>query len=114
MNKTALANKYEFEFYDGTKCYMTLSFIALKKLSSKNRSLYERCQSVMARGGKDEFDTLSVLYAAYICANMDSGETLLTEDEFIEKCGCDREAIMSALTAMTTPKKAKASAVRSN
>lgn len=114
MDKTALSTKYTFEFYDGTTCQMTLAFIYLKRLSSKNRNLYERCQKVMAGGAKDEFDTLAVLYAAYVCANMDSGETLLTEDEFIEKCGFDRQAIMNALQAMTQPKKQKASEGRSN
>lgn len=113
MNKMALATKYVFEFYDGTTCEMTLAFIRLKMLSSKNKTLYTRCQSILANGGKDEFDTLTVLYAAYMCANMDS-ENVLTEDEFIEKCGTDREALMNALTAMTTPKKQKASADRSN
>ena len=113
MDKKALATRYTFEFYDGTTCEMTLAFIALKMLSSKNKTLYTRCQKVMANGGQDEFDTLTVLYAAYMCANMNS-ENVLTEDEFIEKCGTDREALMQAMTAMTTPKKQKASADRSN
>lgn len=108
MSKAYLATRYNFEFYDGSTCEMTLAFIQLKRLSSKNKSLYERCQKIMANGGKDEFDTLTVLYTAYICANMDS-ENLLTEDEFIEKCGSDRQALMDALTALTTPKKRKAS-----
>ncbi len=113
MSKTALATRYKFEFYDGSTCEMTLAFILLKKLSSKNKALYDRCQKVMANGGKDEFDTLTVLYAAYMCANMDS-ENLLTEDEFIEKCGCDRYALNDALQAMTNPKKRKASENPSN
>ena len=113
MDKMALATKYTFEFYDGTTCEMTLAFIRLKMLSNKNKNLYDRCQRVMGRGGKDEFDTLTVLYAAYICANLDS-ENVMTEDEFIEKCGCDRQALMDALTALTNPKKQKASADHSN
>lgn len=113
MDKTALATRYTFEFYDGSTCQMTLAFIQLKRLASKNKPLYDRCQKVMANGGKDEFDTLTVLYAAYMCANMDS-ENILTEDEFIEKCGCDRQALMDAMEAMTTPKKRKASANHSN
>ena len=113
MEKNFLATRYTFEFYDGTTCEMTLTFIALKKLSSKNKNLYDRCQKIMANGGKDEFDTLTVLYTAYVCANMDN-ETIMTEDEFIEKCGCDRQALMEALTAVTNPKKAKASENRSN
>lgn len=111
MSKVHLATRYNFEFYDGSTCEMTLAFIQLKRLSSKNKSLYDRCQKIMANGGKDEFDTLTVLYTAYVCANMDN-EILLTEDEFIEKCGCDRQALMDALTALTTPKKQKASVNR--
>jgi hypothetical protein len=113
MEKNALATRYNFEFYDGSTCEMTLAFILLKRLSSKNKSLYERCQKVMAHGAKDELDTLTVLYTAYICANMDD-ESPMSEDEFIEKCGCDRQAIMRALQELTTAKKQKASAVRSN
>lgn len=113
MNKTALATRYEFEFFDGTKCEMTLAFILLKTLASKRKALYDRCQKVMVNGAKDEFDNLTVLYAAYVCANMDS-ENLYTEDEFIEKCGCDREAVGNALTALMQPKKQKASESRSN
>ena len=113
MDKNALATEYTFEFYDGTACRMTLAFIRLKKLSSENKSLYERCQKVLAHGAKDEFDTLSVLYAAYVCANM-GGDEIMTEDEFIEKCGSDRQAIMTALECMISPKKQKASASRSN
>jgi hypothetical protein len=113
MDKFALATGYEFEFYDGSKCQMTLAFIRLKMLSGKNKKLYERCQQVMANGGKDEFDTLTVLYAAYVCANLNS-DNLLTEDEFIEKCGCDRKALMDALETLTNPKKQKASEDRSN
>lgn len=113
MDKNALATRYTFEFYDGTTCEMTLAFIRLKMLSSKNKNLYDRYNKIMAAGGKDEFDTLTVLYAAYCCANMDS-ENLLTEDEFIEKCGCDRYALNEALQAMTNPKKRKASDSPSN
>lgn len=113
MDKSALATRYEFEFYDGSTCQMTLAFILLKKLASKNKKLYDRCNKIMANGGQDEFDTLTVLYTAYVCANMDS-ENLLTEDEFIEKCGCDRYALNEALTALTNPKKRKASDSHSN
>jgi hypothetical protein len=113
MEKTALSNRYKFEFQDGSTCEMTLAFILLKRLSSKNKRAYEACQKVMVNGPKDEFDMLSVIYAGYLCANMDK-ENLLTEDEFIEKCGCDRFEIMNAYDAMTNPKNRKASAVRSN
>lgn len=113
MKKTALATGYTFEFYDGTTCEMTLAFIRLKRLASKNKRAYEACQKVMTNGPQDEFDMLSVLYAAYLCANL-TEENLMTEDEFIEKCGTDRFAISDAFNEMTNPKKRTASVNRSN
>lgn len=113
MDKTALTGRYEFEFYDGTSCEMTLAFILLKKLSCKNKDLYKRCQKVMTNGPEDELDMIATLYAAYVCANMNE-ENLLTEDEFTEKCGCDRFALKDAFETMTNPKKRKASVDRSN
>ena len=104
MNKNALATKHEFEFADGTKVNMTLAFIKLKMLAAKDKRLYDRYMKIMSVGGKDEFDTLTVLYAAYVCANLDE-ENLLTEDEFIEKCGTDRYAVNEAMQVMTNPKK---------
>lgn len=113
MEKTALAGKYTFEFYDGTTCDMTLSFIQLKRLSSKKPSLYKRYQAVMNNKNPDELEMITVLYVAYVCANFDV-EPLLTEDEFMEKCGTDRFALKDAMEAMTNPKKRKASDSLSN
>lgn len=113
MDKTALSTGYTFEFEDGSTCQMTLSFIRLKRLAGKNKSLYERHQKVMMSGSKDELDTLTVLYAAYVCGNIDS-DNLMSEDEFLEKCGSDRVVINEAIGALTNPKNRKASAEPSN
>lgn len=108
MDSNVLTTGYTFEFEDGGTCQMSLSFIRLKRLSSKNRGLYERQQKIMTHGGKDEFDTLTVLYAAYVCANIDSDD-LMSEETFIERCGTDRFAVNEAMEALTNPKKRKAS-----
>lgn len=113
MDKNALSTGYTFEFEDGTTCQMCLSFIRLKRLAGKNKALYERHQKVMMNGSKDELDTLTVLYAAYVCANMDSAD-LMSEDEFLEKCGSDRVVVNEALGALTNPKNRQASANPSN
>lgn len=104
MSKNALSTIHEFELVDGSKVKMTLAFIKLKMLAAKNKELYNRQMKIMAKGGESEFDTLTVLYAAYVCANLDE-EKLMTEDEFIEKCGTDRYAMNEAMQAMTNPKK---------
>ena len=113
MENKALCTGYEFEFIDGEKCWIALSFIRLKRLASKNKPLYERYQKIMVQGTKTEFDILTVLYAAYVCANIDKDD-ILTEDEFIERCGDDHVVIFEALDAVTNPKKRQASASPSN
>lgn len=104
MDKSALATTYKYTFEDGSTCEMTLAFIRLKRLSSKNRHLYDAYNKIMVNGPKEELEMMTVLYAAYVCANLDS-ENLLTEDEFIEKCGSDRQAVREALERLINPKK---------
>lgn len=97
----------EFEFCDGTKTKMTLTFYALYQLKSKNKHLYSRYNQAMnnsANGGYDEIDMMTILYTAYICANANE-ENLLSEEEFIMNCGSDREAVGKAVQELTSPKK---------
>lgn len=106
MNKP-MNTTIDFEFYDGSKVTMTLTFYKLYQLKSKNQVLYNKYNRIMTAMSKetgDELDTISLLYVAYVCANMDS-EDLLTEEEFIEKCGFDRIAVGNAVRALTQPKK---------
>ena len=98
---------YEFEFQDGSKTGMTLTFYALYQLKTKNPMLYKkynRIMSAMAKSESDELDSVLLLYVAYVCAHMDEAE-VMSEEEFILKCGFDREAIGNAAKALTTAKK---------
>lgn len=97
----------EFEFCDGTTAKMTLMFYALYQLKNKNKALYNRYNQAMnasSKGDVDELDMITILYAAYICANMGE-ENLLSEEEFMIKCGSDRIAVGKAVEDLTTPKK---------
>jgi hypothetical protein len=101
----------EFEFCDGTTAKMTLFFYALYQLKNKNKALYDRYNKVMtnqAKGIYDELEMITLLYVAYVCANLDE-ENLMSEEEFIMKCGADRKAVAEAAQELTSPKKAKAS-----
>lgn len=94
-----------FYFEDGTSCEMTLYFYALYQLRSKNKSLYDKYNRIMAnmsKGNYEELDQLTILYIAYLCA--DPAEPM-TEEEFILKCGCDRKALGKAFRYLTTAKK---------
>lgn len=97
----------EFKFFDGTTVEMTLFFYALYQLKNKNKPLYDRYNKIMtnqAKGIYDELEMITLLYVAYICANFDSEAPLMTEEEFIIKCGCDRGAVGKAVKDLTSPK----------
>lgn len=96
----------DFEFCDGTTAKMTLTFYALYQLKSKNKALYNRYNQAMnasAKGGYDELEMMTILYAAYMCANANE-ENVLSEEEFIMKCGSDRVAVGNAVKQLTSPK----------
>lgn len=96
----------DFELCDGSTVKMSLSFISIYRLKSRDKSLYDRYNATMnsiSKGNYDELDTITILYVAYMCANYDS-ENLLTEEEFIMQCGSDRAAVGKAVKALTSPK----------
>lgn len=110
-----LNTTYDFELADGNVVKMTLTFYALYQLRSKNKALYERynrCISNTSKGNLDELDTITILYAAYVCANVND-ENLMGEEEFIMLCGSDRTAVGNALGALINPKKTAGSVHRS-
>lgn len=104
MNKYELATIYPFEFCDGTTCNLTLSFARLRRLEGANPALFNRVMEIMARDCENIFEGLTVLYGAYVCANLDNGKKIISEEEFIERCGSDRKAVVDALKGLTTPK----------
>lgn len=109
MSNMKLNTIYDFEFADGSKAELTLAFYKLYQLRSKNKTLYDRYNKIMSKnsngGTPDELETITVLYVAYVCANMDKGE-LMDEDTFMMLCGSDRKAVNDAVTHLLTPKKA--------
>ena len=125
MDKIELATMHEFEFCDGTTCKLSLSFIRLKMLSSINPTLFGEVMEIMSRDCKDIFEALKVLYGAYVCANIEvekrdqkiffaKKRKLMSEEEFIERCGSDRIAVVEALQKVTDPKNRAASASHSS
>ena len=109
MNNKLLNTKYTFTFADDTTADLTLSFYALYQLKGANRDLYDRYNATTAKmasqKGKsyDELDMITILYTAYMCANLNEAD-LLTEEEFMIKCGSDRKSVASAISALMTPK----------
>lgn len=113
INKLNLATTVEHELFDGSTVKCTLAMYRLKMLASKNKKLYDTAMKVLGKGTEDVFESIRVIYAAYVCANMDSDD-LMTEDEFVMMCGSDYAGINMTVNALINPKKRKASADRSN
>lgn len=101
-----------YEFQDGDTCKMTLTFYKLYQLRAKNPGLYKKYATTINKGKNiEELDMITIMYTAYVCANMD--DMIMNEEEFMIKCGSDRTAIMNAYKVLTQPKKQTDSGERS-
>lgn len=96
---------YTFTFEDGDTAELTLAFYALYQLKAKNKSLYDEYNKIMTKGATEELDMITVLYAAYLCANITDTASCVSKEEFMIKCGSDRYAIKSAMESLVKPKK---------
>ena len=115
MDAKMLNTTIDFECFDGTTEKLTLTFYALYQLKAKNKALYERYNAVMGSQSKNSYDELgmvTILYVAYMCAHLND-ENVLSEEEFIYKCGFDRVAVANAVKALTQAKNSKVSVPRS-
>ena len=92
-----------FALADGTETDLTLTFYALYLMKSKHKGLYDRYNKIMAHGVTEELEMVTVLYTAYVCAHLND-ENLMTEEEFMIGCGCDRKAVAETVKKLTTPK----------
>ena len=96
---------YEFTFEDGESVKMTLAFYFLYQLKNINKGLYDRYNKIMTTGAKEEIEMITILYAAYICANITDASNCMSEEEFMIKCGSDRFAVKAAVEGLTKAKK---------
>lgn len=103
-----LTTYYDFPLADGTTAKMSLSFYSVYQLKNFNKDLYRRYNDVfMKQNDKkyqyDELDNITILYAAYVSANL-KDENMMSEEEFIMMCGSDREEVAKAIQALIKPK----------
>jgi len=113
MKKLQLATTVEHEIFDGSTVKCTLAMFQLKRLASKDKKLYDLVMKVLSKGTEDIFESVRVLYAAYICANMDADE-IMSEEDFMIACGSDYIGIGETIQKLMNPKNRTAFANRSN
>lgn len=105
MDKAIKNTMYNFKFEDGTSEDLTLAFYALYQLKAKNKPIYEEYNRIMTKGVNEELETITVLYAAYLCANISDISGCMSLEEFMIKCGSNRGAIKEAMEYLVKPKK---------
>ena len=106
MSVPKLNTIYEFTFEDGDKTELTLTFSKVYQLRAKNKNLYEGYIKAVSEGVVAELDAIKVLYAAYVCAHLDDSD-IMSEKDFMDKCGSDRDGVMEALMSLLHPKAIK-------
>ena len=109
MSTKKLNTTIDFELADGTTVKLTLAFYMIYQLKAKDKSLYERYNKAMVKVSSndhknfDELESITILYTAYVCANLND-ENRMSEEEFMILCGSDRIAVNEALTKLVNPK----------
>lgn len=105
MAEKNLNTVHNFELADGEIVQMTLRFFNLYQLKSKNKHAYEKYNKIMIKGPQEELENVTILYTAYLCANLADIEMCMTEMEFLQRMPEDREYISNILTRLINSKK---------
>ncbi|RDU22210.1 hypothetical protein [Anaerosacchariphilus polymeriproducens] len=95
----------EFELTDESKVTLSLAFILLLKLKNENKGMYEKFNKIIMNGPKDLFDNITILYTAYLCANLEHADKCLTEMQFIESIPDNMNYINEMVQELVAPKK---------
>ena len=96
---------FDFELVDGTVVQLTLRYISLYQLRGKNRAAYDKYNRIMMKGPQEELENVTVLYTAYLCANLTKIDECMTELEFMDLMPADREYVGTVLQGLIVGKK---------
>ena len=105
METKNLNTVYNFELADGETVQMTLRYYNLYQLKSKNKQAYLKYNKIMIKGPEEELENVTILYTAYLCANLDNIDMCMTEMEFLQRMPEDREYIGGILMSLINSKK---------
>lgn len=97
----------KLELADGSEIELTLNFARLLKVKNSNKSLYEDFMRALKRDKDFDiiFDSIKILYVAYLCANSNDLTNTMTEEEFCEKLPMDMAKINTVVAELIQPKK---------
>lgn len=95
----------DFELNDGSIVKLTLNFGLLYDVRSKYKSIYDEYNRIMTTGKMEDFLMVgTILYTAYLCANIDS-ENILNKEDFFLLLPFDMELLKEVQQKLTQAKK---------
>lgn len=104
-NKKVLNTVIDFELADGTVVQMTLNYLSLYQLKPKKKSIYERYNKIMTKGPEEELENVTILYTAYLCANVRNIEECMDEMTFLSLMPSNRQYVGEVISELISPKK---------
>lgn len=106
MDKKVVLNTVrDFELADGTVVQMTLNYLSLYQLKPKKKGIYERYNKIMTKGPEEELENVTILYTAYLCANVNNLDECMDEYTFLSLMPVNRQYVGEAIAELINPKK---------
>lgn len=105
MDYKKLHTVREFELADGSKIKLSLAFYLLYQLRSKRKDIYDKYNKIMQKGPEEELQSITVLYTAYLCANLSNLDECMDEETFLMLIPDDRKTLGLTVKELVNPKK---------
>lgn len=92
----AITTMRKLQLQNGEEINLTLNFYTIYQLKEKKSDIYERYNTIRMNGIKEELDQATVVYAAYLCANIEKIDECMDEMEFLRQLP-ENHMILSSL-----------------
>ena len=101
----------ELTLENGEVIKLTLNFARSLQLKNKRKKEYEEYNNIYVKEDKDAtFSSITILYTAYLCANIEQDDnTLMTKEEFMENIPQSFVLINNLANELANPKQKKIS-----
>ena len=100
---------FQMKLINGNTVNLTMNYAKLYAVKAKRPEVYNRYTSIKnqmskKKGELDEFDTLYIVYTAFVCANPDSD---MSFEKFMEQVPPDNALVGEMLLNLLSPSKKK-------
>lgn len=80
-----MENRITYKLLDGQEVDMELTLEGLYELKEVKKEEYEKINKILLNGVTDVFEQITILYTAYLCANINNVNNCMTYEEFEKK-----------------------------